>query len=74
MERAVFLLKIWALPKFSTKKRLAPKKLPAPPMAARFEALPQNLDLICNKYLATRSLCPHGRRRMWFIFRALPKK
>ncbi|MDZ7877025.1 MAG: hypothetical protein U5L45_05110 [Saprospiraceae bacterium] len=26
MGRAVFLLKIWAKPKFSTKKRLAPKK------------------------------------------------
>ncbi|MDZ7878264.1 MAG: hypothetical protein U5L45_11365 [Saprospiraceae bacterium] len=43
MARAVFLLKIWALPKFSTKKRLAPKKRPAPPKAARFEAVPQNL-------------------------------
>ncbi|MDZ7879212.1 MAG: hypothetical protein U5L45_16140 [Saprospiraceae bacterium] len=44
MARAVFLLKIWALPKSLTKKRLDPKKTLAPPKAARFEPLPQNLD------------------------------
>ncbi|MDZ7878952.1 MAG: hypothetical protein U5L45_14820 [Saprospiraceae bacterium] len=42
MERAVFLLKIWALPKFLTKNGSL-RKIPAPPKAARFEALPQNL-------------------------------
>ncbi|MDZ7879353.1 MAG: hypothetical protein U5L45_16850 [Saprospiraceae bacterium] len=43
MERAVFLLKIWAKPKFLAKKTARSEKIPAPPKAARFEALPQNL-------------------------------
>ncbi|MDZ7877208.1 MAG: hypothetical protein U5L45_06035 [Saprospiraceae bacterium] len=44
MERAVFFVENLGFAQIFNKKNGSLRKIPAPPKAARFEALPQNLD------------------------------